>query len=75
MRKHGVNVNPFNTKIRGGTLVLEQCFPPLGFTSCFLACTILIPLSENHEQQMLLSTCSKLPGSSPVLVVEIQVNS
>ena len=59
MNKHGFSINSCHAKIRDGILVLEKSFSPLGFASCLLSHTSLIPLSESHEQQMLLHTCCK----------------
>lgn len=59
MSKHGFSINSCNAKIRDGIPVLEQCFSPLGFASCLLSHTSLIPLSESREQQMLLYICCK----------------
>lgn len=59
MSEHGFSINSCRAKIRDATLLLEQCFSPLGFASCLVSRTSLIPLSESHEQQMLLYTCCR----------------
>lgn len=59
MSEHGFSINSCRVKIRDGTLLLEQCFSPLGFASCLVSHTSLIPLSESHEQQMPLYACCR----------------